>query len=139
MLIEKEETVDVDAEKSDVANDTIEKITGILNHQRLNQKLQLTLAREKLESKLLLCRIELKTCNLNGVGPEETLKLLEQELEIKSKLKGLKDTVLQMIEPSTSENNHWKCNRKAGQSKTICVDEDLIESTRPVIKDRKSP
>jgi hypothetical protein len=145
VLIEREEIVDVDSERSDIANVRMKETTGNLHHQRqmCDQLLQTTLAREKLESKLLLCRVQQKTCKHNGGGPE-TLKLLEQELGIKSKLRGLKDAEQQMIEPSielcvnlTSENKHWNSNEKAGQSKTICVDEDLIESTRAVIKDRK--
>jgi len=38
----------------------------------------------------------------------------------------------------TNERTDWNSNDMIGQTRTICIDGDLIESTRAVVKDRKS-
>ena len=63
-----------------------------------DQLLQLTSAREDEETKLLLCRTQKKIYQLNGAGPEDTLKLVEEELKIQRDLRDLECAVQQAEE-----------------------------------------
>merc|ERR1712096_478123 len=68
---------------------------------------QLTMAKEERESQLIFCQSQLKMCKLDGTKLEQTLKLLEEELDIQRKLKDLEieeQTVKELLASSLIQN-----------------------------------
>merc|ERR1719427_708552 len=72
-----------------------------------NQLDHLTMAKEERESQLIFCQNQLKMCKLDGTKLEQTLKLLEEELDIQRKLKDLEieeQTVKEQLASSLIQN-----------------------------------
>jgi len=79
-----------------------EEMFGDLLRQKISKisdKLQkLISAREEEETKLLFCRTKKKICLLNGADPEDTLELVEEELQIERDMRELECAVQQVEE-----------------------------------------
>merc|ERR1719341_2178810 len=72
----------------------------------LTQLEQMSLVKEEQENKLIICQKKMKICKETGAGIGQTLKLLEEELEIQRLLRDLERDIQNMKEQlNTSPNN----------------------------------
>jgi hypothetical protein len=83
----------------------------LLNLSQLNSQLeQMNLTKEEQENKLTICQNQMKMCKQAGADIGQTLKLLEEELEIQKTLRDLERDVQKMKEKLTMSNMNRSAN-----------------------------